>query len=121
MGVEDYITGNTREERRQGWNCCCVLHSGDGPETTPWVRIVGVYDITAEEAAEHYARERMGGVDCDEWDDCSVMYVAVDTSMERPCVYACQKELQARINVRFDTERVDLLHPTLTVTRRSDS
>jgi hypothetical protein len=97
------------DERRERWNCCQVLHCGEGPETTPWTDILGVNNITADEAAQCYAQERMGGVDCEDYGDGDVMYVAVEQSSGQAAVYLCHKYLDVRIEPRFDCERTDLV------------
>ncbi len=100
----------TRDERRAQWNVCRILHGGDGPETTPWFVILGVYDITAEEAVECYARDHMGGVDDDrEYGDGDCMFVAVEKSAGYADVYRCYKRLEVRIDYRLDCERTDLI------------
>ncbi len=98
------------DESRDKWNVCRILHGGDGPETTPWFVILGVYDITAEEAVDCYARDHMGGVEDDrEYGDGDCMFVAVEQSAGHADVYRCYKRLEVKIDYRLDCERTDLI------------
>jgi hypothetical protein len=86
------------DERRDRWNCCHIFHGGEGPETSPWTDILGVNPITAREAAECYAEERMGGpLDDDEYGDGDCMRVAVQVSEGKSRWFVCQKLLAVRL------------------------
>jgi len=98
------------DERRESWLCAIVMHDGDGPERTAATRILGVHDITADEAAEWYAYERMGGPQSDVWDNGSTMYVAVlDKQPDGWLIFACTKHVVVRISPRYHGERTDLI------------
>lgn len=97
---------NMEIERRDRWACCQVLHGGEGPETTRWIDILGVHPITAEQAAECYAEERMGDVDDDrDYGNGDCMHVAVKLAPFKSKVFRCYKMYTVNIMVHFDSER----------------
>src|SRR5574343_56001 len=106
MGAEDYLTGHTREERRDRWDCCQVLHGGEGPETTRVETILATRSCTAAEAAQTYAEERMGGVDNErDYGNGDCMTVAVWLAPEQWQVFRCYKVYDVTIYVHQDAVR----------------
>ena len=110
-----YPVEHPRAERRESWYCCTVLHGGEGPETTTPTRIVGGrHDITAFEAAEWYAMERMGEWDeRDNYDADDHMHVAVYDADGRSHVFKCYKRVMATIETRPSGVRTDLVNPSV--------
>lgn len=97
------------EERRDRWECCQVLHGGEGPETSLVSSIFSVRPCTAAEAAQTYAEERMGDVDNErDYGNGDCMYVAVRLAHRLWQVHRCYKVYDVTIHVHPDAVRENL-------------
>jgi len=97
------------EERRDRWECCQVLHGGDGPETSSVSSIFSVRPCTAAEAAQTYAEERMGDVDNErDYGNGDCMYVAVRLAHRLWQVHRCYKVYDVTIHAHPDAVRENL-------------
>ena len=97
------------EERRDRWECCQVLHGGDGPETSSVSSIFSVRSCTAAEAAQTYAEERMGDVDNErDYGNGDCMYVAVRLAHRLWQVHRCYKVYDVTIHAHPDAVRENL-------------
>lgn len=100
------------EEFRDEWECCQVLHAGDGPEHTAWetILVARTSGCSAVEAAQAYAEGIM--VDMfrtrDDYDDGSEMIVAVKAT-EGIRYFSCIKRIQAIVNVGGWTPAADFV------------
>ena len=95
------------------WECCEVLHAGDGPEHRPWETVVSSHPVLAIEAAKEFARDNMT-TKLQTHDICAgdSVYVAVKMSPDRNKLFCCDFHVEVKADAWAYRDHVEL---TLTI------